>query len=668
VTGRFRAKTFAPVEMDGLTTARVRWLGSEGHVLLVAAQRVCYQAHIIHSVSLSLTRSPTRSLTSLTNHSPTHATTTSLSSTLRCAAPEHDARSTVPRNSDHFGFDDEDEDDDDNDEVAEGYAGWDDDSGLGSTPSTKGTQGKHSVGGGLEEGDDAIPYATVTPEEVHDRIRRTAMLASTLGWTPRAHSSSPQHPTAADPHKDQQHHRHHHRNRSDEDPRHRNNKAVDEDEGSEKLVVTDAAGRPLDVDPMGVPVTGSTSTPKSKSMSRLLSLGHTRRKATPSASPDIRLNTGSSDSKGDNSFMHDHRDFHHDHDHRSSLDSVSPLSSAPASPTSPPHTSSTHRKTRAGKEHRHADRRTSLVHVEVDMVSDSTSPYNTWSISALAQHTESTGGSTCAALHDGQQHDTSSKSSAPVVIRRSPESLGTWAPTHVDAHEVHDDDDDGVSGSGSGVRMETMLSPWQQQRQQSQASRDNDDRRSVVTETSSVSPSAPGTGARVLFGASKTPGQVMTVTTDHAATDHATTGHATTGHAATGHAATVTTGDGESADRLSASEAEEHEEDADGVVLGGVRSALDSERGIALLARLYVQRRDAFLSGSYPCVRATAVKLAAYQLAIECGPTAPQGRLDLRSVLPLHWACERGLDREVLSVKARLSQVNCICACATLFV
>ena len=87
--------------------------------------------------------------------------------------------------------------------------------------------------------------------------------------------------------------------------------------------------------------------------------------------------------------------------------------------------------------------------------------------------------------------------------------------------------------------------------------------------------------------------------------------------------------------------------------------ALDTERGLALLARLYIQRRDSFLSGHYPCVRATAVKLAAYQLAIECGAAAPQGRVDIRSVLPLRWTRERGIGKEVLEVKATLGPVRC---------
>lgn len=99
-------------------------------------------------------------------------------------------------------------------------------------------------------------------------------------------------------------------------------------------------------------------------------------------------------------------------------------------------------------------------------------------------------------------------------------------------------------------------------------------------------------------------------------------------------------------------------QDPRGDSISELPAALDTERGLALLARLYIQRRDAFLSGLYPCVRATAVKLAAYQLSIECGAAAPQGRVDMRSVLPLRWTRERGIDKDVLEVKNTLGPVR----------
>lgn len=84
----------------------------------------------------------------------------------------------------------------------------------------------------------------------------------------------------------------------------------------------------------------------------------------------------------------------------------------------------------------------------------------------------------------------------------------------------------------------------------------------------------------------------------------------------------------------------------------------EGERGLAMLAKLYIQRRDAFLGGSYPCVRATAAKLAAYQLLIEVDATTPVSRVDPRSVLPLLWAGAKGIEKAISDAKLQLAPAN----------
>lgn len=239
-----------------------------------------------------------------------------------------------------------------------GYAGWDD------TFSNTQLEQSHE-----EDADgDAVPYATVTPEEVHDRVRRIALLAATNGWAGELRSVS--RPTA-DPPLDQTGHQHQHQTHSDD---------VDD---SDMLLVTDAAGRVLD----HVDVVASK---------RRLSFGGVRRKAKAGANADrVKEATSDTDSKGSN---------RSGGNRRSSSVSSGPSKST-TSPTSPvpstPHCSDNHtpikrtitsgsivesgtpRGIRPGKEHRRADGQ-SRAHVEVDMTADATSPYNTTAFATAA--------------------------------------------------------------------------------------------------------------------------------------------------------------------------------------------------------------------------------------------------------------------------------------------
>lgn len=79
----------------------------------------------------------------------------------------------------------------------------------------------------------------------------------------------------------------------------------------------------------------------------------------------------------------------------------------------------------------------------------------------------------------------------------------------------------------------------------------------------------------------------------------------------------------------------------------------EGQRELAMLGQLYIQRRDAFLAGLYPCMRETAVNLAAHQLLIEVGPVT-SARVDTRSILPLFWAQSKGIDKDVSLIQDKL--------------
>ena len=86
-----------------------------------------------------------------------------------------------------------------------------------------------------------------------------------------------------------------------------------------------------------------------------------------------------------------------------------------------------------------------------------------------------------------------------------------------------------------------------------------------------------------------------------------------------------------------------------------------SEKGLLKLERLYIQRRDAILSGKQPCTRGIICKLAAYQMQIEFGPHLQAGVVDGRTVLPLGWAKAAGIEEELWAEKLQIAAEPLAC-------
>ena len=86
-----------------------------------------------------------------------------------------------------------------------------------------------------------------------------------------------------------------------------------------------------------------------------------------------------------------------------------------------------------------------------------------------------------------------------------------------------------------------------------------------------------------------------------------------------------------------------------------------SERGLLKLERLYVQCRDAILSGKQPCTRGIICKLAAFQMLIEFGPHLQAGVVAARTVLPLGWTKAAGIEEELWAEKLQVAAEPLAC-------